>query len=400
MSRHQVSGPPLRQGRRSAVRAPRAAAVVALVLVVATPVSLRATPAGGHATTLVPKSDMQVTVTASAGFATGFTGPYTITAVNNGPQSAPAPITITDTLPAGLTYNSVTAPGGWTCTNTVQVVSCTLPGALAKNVTQTFTIVANITASAAASVTNIVTASDVANDDTNLANNRATVTSAVTVRTVTSVPTVVAESRLPSNGTNYTDTYVVQNTGNVVDSYTLAASVAPAAGVVTIISVNGVNGTTGTITNLAVNGTSTVTVAYSVPIGASTGATAVLKLTATSTFTASSTGAGDVTVTVVRAGISMSKQLYRDDQTTLVVGGVAPGEYVQYKVTVTNTGSAAASAVSISDPVPSAVTHIANTPDAVGWTMTVPPAGTITASLAGTLAAASSRYFWIRVRVK
>jgi uncharacterized repeat protein (TIGR01451 family) len=171
--------------------------VVALVLVVATPVSLRATPAGGRATTLVPKSDMQVTVTASAGFATGFTGTYTITAVNNGPQSAPGPITITDTLPAGLTYNSVTAPGGWTCTNTVQVVSCTLPGALAKNVTQTFTIVANITAAAAASVTNIVTASDVANDDTNLANNRATVTSAVTVRTATSPGRFAAQSTHP-----------------------------------------------------------------------------------------------------------------------------------------------------------------------------------------------------------
>jgi uncharacterized repeat protein (TIGR01451 family) len=371
-----------------------------VALVVAMPVSLRATPAGDAVTAMAPKSDMQVGVTASVGFATGSNATYTITAINNGPQSAPGPITITDTLPAGLTYTSVTGPAGWTCSSSGQVVSCTLPGALTKNVLQTFTIVAAITTAAAASVTNIVTVSDFSNDDTNLANNRATVTSAVTIRTVTSVPSVAAESRLPSNGVNYTDTYVVRNTGTIADSYTLAATVAPAAGVVTIISVNGVNGTTGATGVLAVNATSTVTVVYSVATGAATGATAVLKLTATSIVTASSKGAGDVTVTVVRAGISMSKQLYRDDRTTLVVGGVSPGEYVQYKVTVTNTGAAGATVVSVSDPVPAAVTHVANTPDAAGWTITAPPAATVTASLAGTLAASASRYFWIRVRVK
>jgi uncharacterized repeat protein (TIGR01451 family) len=401
MSRHRVSSTRSPQRRTSTVRASRAAVAAALTLVVALPVSLRATPAGRVGTAMAPKSDMQmVSVTASAGFATGFNSTYTLTVTNNGPQSAPGPVTVIDTLPAGLTFVSATPPAGWTCVNAAQVVTCTLPGALAKSVPVTFTIVATVTTAAAASVTNLATTSDGANDDTNLANNRGTVTSAVTIRTVTSVPSVAAESRLPSNGTDYTETYVVTNTGNILDSYTLAASVVPAAGVVTIISVNGVNGTTGTTGALAVNATSAVTVVYSVAAGAATGATAVLKLTATSTFTASSTGAGDVTVTVVRAGISMSKQLYRDDQTTLVVGGVTPGEYVQYKVMVTNTGAAGATAVSVSDPVPGAVTHIANTPDAAGWTITAPPAGTITASLAGTLAASASRYFWIRVRVK
>jgi uncharacterized repeat protein (TIGR01451 family) len=400
MSRHRVSGPHAGEARIPAARAARATAALAVGLIISMPVSLRATPAGGGATAAGPKSDMQmVSVTASPGFASGFNATYTLTVINNGPQSAPGPITVIDSLPAGLTFSSATAPVGWTCSAAGQAVTCTLPGAQVKFVTLTFTIVAAITSAVATSVTNIATVSDGANDDTNLANNRGTVTSAVTVRTVTSVPSVAAESRLPSNGINYTDTYVVSNTGNISDSYTLAATVAP-AGVVTIISVNGVNGTTGTTGVLAVGATSTVTVVYSVATGAMTGATAALTITATSTFTGSSTSAGTVTVTVVRAGISMSKQLYRDNQTTLVVGGVSPGEYVQYKVTVTNTGAAGATTISISDPVPSAVTHIANTPDAAGWTITVPPAATITASLAGTLAASSSRYFWIRVRVK
>jgi uncharacterized repeat protein (TIGR01451 family) len=401
MSRPSVSRS--RHGKASiaAARASRAVAALVLALVVSRPGSLGATRAVGGARAALPKSDVQmVSVTASAGFATGFNSTYTLTVTNNGPQSAPGTVTVTDTLPAGLTFVSATPPAGWTCANAGQVVTCTLPGAMAKNIPMTFSIVATVTTSAAASVTNIATISDGANDDTNLTNNRGTATSAVTIRTVTSVPTTAAQSRLPSNGINYTDTYVVTNTGNVSDTYTLAASVVPAAGVATIISVNGVNGTTGTTGVLPVNGTSTVTVVYSVAAGAATGATAALQLTATGGVTATATSTGTVTVTVVRAGIAMSKQLYRDDQTTLVVGAVSPGEYVQYKVTVTNTGAAGATAVSVSDPVPGAVTHIANTPDAAGWTITAPPAGTITASLAGTLAASSSRYFWIRVRVK
>ena len=46
---------------------------------------------------------MAITVVASAGFASGANATYTLTLTNNGPQSAAGPITVTDTLPAGLT---------------------------------------------------------------------------------------------------------------------------------------------------------------------------------------------------------------------------------------------------------------------------------------------------------
>jgi uncharacterized repeat protein (TIGR01451 family) len=103
---------------------------------------------------------------------------------------------------------------------------------------------------------------------------------------------------------------------------------------------------------------------------------------------------------VTRAGITMAKQLYRDDRTTLVNGAakVTGGEYVQYRVTVTSTGGADATTVSITDPIPAEVTYDSATPDAAGWTI-VTGAGTLTADLAGTLAAGASRFFWIRVRV-
>jgi conserved repeat domain len=343
---------------------------------------------------------MQVTAAASAGFATGGSATYTLTLDNNGPQGAAGPITVTNTLPAGLTYTSVTGTGSWVCSTLGQVATCTWAGTYNKNVPTTITIVAFITGTAPASVTNVATVSYPGLDDSNLANNTASTTSAVTVRSVATTPDGATITHLPSNGTNYTQTFVITNTGGISDSYNLVASVAP-AGIVTIVSVAGTAGSTATTTPVAAGATRNVDVVYSVATGAATGASATITLTATSIVTNASSNAGDLTVTVTRAGITMAKALYRDDRTTLVTGpaGVSVGEYVQYRVTVTNGGGAAAATVSVSDPIPGQVTYDSATPDAAGWTIAT-AAGTLTANLAGTLPAGTSRYFWIRVRVK
>jgi uncharacterized repeat protein (TIGR01451 family) len=311
---------------------------------------------------------------------------------NNGPQSAVGPITVVNTLPAGLSYSSVTS-AAYTCSTSLQVATCTRAGTLAKNINETITIVALVGASAGRTVTNVATVSYPGSDDSDPSNDTATTTS--NVYKVATTPDAATVSKLPSNGTNYTQTFVVTNTGGASDSYTVAASVAP-AGIVTIVSV----APAGTAA-LAPDSAANITVTYSVATGAATGATATITLTATSTLTSASTNAGDLTVTVARAGITMTKALYRDDRTTLVTGpsAVSVGEYVQYRVTVTNGGGAAASTVSVSDPIPGQVTYDSATPDAAGWTI-VTASGTLTANLAGTLATGASRFFWIRVRVK
>ena len=400
MSRHPDPASPRGGVRSSVARSKGAAAVAALASVVLALTPSRARASTDETAALVPKSDMQVTAVASAGFATGGNATYTLTLDNNGPQGAAGPITLTNTLPAGLTYTSVTGTGSWTCSTLGQVATCTWAGTYNKNAPTTITIVALITSAAPASVTNVATVSYPGLDDANLTNNTASTTSAVTVRSVATTPDGATVSHLPSNGTNYTQTFVVTNTGGISDSYTLVASVAP-AGVVTVVSVAGVAGSTATTTPVATGGTRSVAVVYSVATGAATGASATLTLTATSIVTNAASDAGDLTVTVTRAGITMTKALYRDDQTTLVTGpaGVSVGEYVQYRVTVTNGGGAPASAVTVSDPIPGQVTYDSATPDAAGWTIAT-ASGTLTANLAGTLAAGASRYFWIRVRVK
>jgi uncharacterized repeat protein (TIGR01451 family) len=352
-----------------------------------------------------PVADLAITaLTASATWAVGTAETYTITVRNNGPYPATG-ITLVDTLPTGLQYTGFSG-AGWACSNALQIVTCTRAAALA-SATNATNLVLNVTVlgTVAPSVTNAATVSG-ALADQNLANNRATATTPVTVRSVAVTPDAGTATRLPNNVTNptYTQVFVVTNTGSLTGTYNVVATVAP-AGVATIVSVNGVAGSTGTTgaTALAANGgTSNVTVVYSVAAAAATGATATITLTATSTGAAPvATDAGNLTVTVARAGLSMAKALYRDDRTTLVSGGVAAGEYVQYRVTVTSTGSADATGVSVADNIPAQVTYVTAAGDLAGWTFApAAPSPTLTATLAGVLTSGSSRYFWIRVRVK
>jgi uncharacterized repeat protein (TIGR01451 family) len=204
-------------------------------------------------------------------------------------------------------------------------------------------------------------------------------------------------TKLPSNGTNYSFTFTVTNNGNGLDNFNLVASHPGSA--VTIVSVNGVAGSSTTISSIAAGAAPTIAVVYSVG-NVAAGTADTVKLTATSVGDNTKTDAGFADLTVIRPALSMTKAAYRDNQTTLLVGGdlVLPGEYIQYKVTVTNNGSAPASSVQITDAMPAQVTYQSSTQDAPTWTLNF-SSGTLTADLTGTLAASASRFIWIRVRI-
>jgi uncharacterized repeat protein (TIGR01451 family) len=232
-----------------------------------------------------------------------------------------------------------------------------------------------------------------ANSDTST-----TTLSPIAVAGISVTPDAGTVSRLPSNGTQYTATYTLTNPGGVGGTFNLAASTANGA-VLTIVSVNGTAGASGSIA-VGAGGTQTVDVVYTIATGAAAGSTAGLTLTATSSTDPSTTDTGSYTVTVIGASVSMTKEAFRDNQTTAIGAGdrVLPGEYIQYRITVTNTGASAASNVSVSDPLPAQVTYQSASGDAAGWTISE-STGTVTAGLA-TLAPSASRFFWIRVRVK
>jgi uncharacterized repeat protein (TIGR01451 family) len=220
-----------------------------------------------------------------------------------------------------------------------------------------------------------------------------------TNRGVVTTPDAATLDRLPSNATNYTYAFSVQNTGNASDIFNLVGSTPGTF--ITIVSVNGTAGSSSTV-SIASGATATVNVVYTVA-NVAPGSTEQLVLTATSQASALATDAGDVTVRVVKAALSMTKVAYRDNQVTVInntTDRVLPGEFIQYKITVSNSGLASASSVSITDALPAAVTYNAASGDiGADWSISQ-LAGTVTANLTPALASAGSRFIWIRVQVK
>jgi len=204
-------------------------------------------------------------------------------------------------------------------------------------------------------------------------------------------------THLPSNGTNYTFTFAVQNAGNGPDDFNLVASHPGSA--IGIVSVNGEAGSSASISGVAAGASQNVDVVYSV-LDVAAGTRDTLVLTATSVADNGVSNAGSADLTVIRAAAAITKVAYRDDQTTAIgAGTVVPGEYIQYKVTVTNTGTAPASSVQVTNAVPAEVNYVSAAGDAAGWTIGF-SSGTVTADLGGTLATSASRFIWIRVQVK
>ncbi|HEX2040416.1 MAG TPA: DUF11 domain-containing protein [Acidimicrobiales bacterium] len=72
----------------------------------------------------LPSADLAVEKTPVGDFVAGGTGGYVLTVTNQGPSDSPGPVTLTDTLPEGMTF--VSAEGaGWECSAAGRTVTCT-----------------------------------------------------------------------------------------------------------------------------------------------------------------------------------------------------------------------------------------------------------------------------------
>jgi uncharacterized repeat protein (TIGR01451 family) len=119
--------------------------------------------------TLVP--DLTLTKTHTGNFTQGGTDSYTITVNNVGSASTTGAVTMTDTVPTGLTATALSGTG-WTCALT-PTVNCTRSNAPAANASYpAITLAVSVANNAPATVTNTAT---VAGDgETNTANDTAT----------------------------------------------------------------------------------------------------------------------------------------------------------------------------------------------------------------------------------
>lgn len=205
---------------------------------------------------------------------------------------------------------------------------------------------------------------------------------------------------LPTNAAPpYQFTFAVQNTGNGPQDFNLTGG-SPGSAVITIVSVNGTAGTTSTIAGLAAGASQNVIVEYTIA-GVPAGSTDTLYLTASPAGSPATTDDGFADVTVIRPALTIVKEAWLGDRSAQIAGDVLPGDFIEYHVTVTNTGTAPASSVVVTDDLQVAdVTFISTENTGAAWSSISFASPTVTATLAGPLAAGGgSAEFWIRVQV-
>lgn len=81
---------------------------------------------------------------------------YRIAVTNTGPNATSAPVVVSDPLPTGLEYVSVSG-SGWQCGVGGQVVTCTYAASVAVGATTAFVLTARVTAAAGTEVVNVAT---------------------------------------------------------------------------------------------------------------------------------------------------------------------------------------------------------------------------------------------------
>ncbi len=113
--------------------------------------------------------DISIEKTHTDKFVKGSKAKFNFTIRNTGTILANGPLTVEDTLPAGLTYSSVMG-AGWSCNANGQKVVCANTSNLAVGASTSFSMEVNISSSIADSVRNVATVS-IPGEETTYANN-------------------------------------------------------------------------------------------------------------------------------------------------------------------------------------------------------------------------------------
>ena len=276
-------------------------------------------------------------------------GTFTINVSNVGTGTVAGPITVTDTLPAGLTPVSATTPvgSGWDpCSIAGQLVTCVHPNGAGLAVgasLQPITLTVDVALSAAPSVINTVSLSNA--NDTNPTNN--TYSDPVTIN---SADIGVAKSVLPieaMEGATVVFTITATNNGPSDATGIVLDDLLPAG--LTYVSSTTTQGTynsaTGVWTIGSLPNTASATMTITATIDAGTAGTT---LTNTALRSASSPPDSDPTndsASAVLRVLNPSMTVVKSSTTTSLS---APGT-VTYSYLVTNTGNVTLTGISLTD---------------------------------------------------
>ncbi len=301
----------------------------------------------------LPQADLSLTKTAPATAVAGETVTYSFTVTNDGPSDAAGTV-VTDTLPAGLSFQ----PTGSSpqCTSSNATVTCNL-GTLTPGQVVNLTVVADV-ASSVPDGTSIENDASVESDatDPDPSNNDDSAQTEVDREADLSIDKAASSSTVVA-GSNATFTLTVSNAGPSDASNVVVADTLPTG--MTITGVNTTDGTcSGIGTNLgcsilAVAAGDTVTITVDVDIDSSVANNTILTNTAQATSSdpdpdpSNNEDSVDVTV-AAEADLRLAK--------TATPNPVVAGQTVTYVLTVTNDGPSDALAVSVTDTLPTGLT--------------------------------------------
>lgn len=293
-----------------------------------------ASSANDSATTaLTPETDVTITKTGPASAFPGGPLAYTIVVTNQGPSNA-ADVTVSDVLPASLTFVS----NGGDCATAFPCLLGTIPAAQSRTIVATFDVPVTYAGPPAIQNTASVTTSTA---ETNTANNQATATTTLSAETDLQIAKSGPASATP--GARLLYTIDVTNGGPAAAASVTVDDPTPAG--LTFVSTSGACSTPFpcTLTSLAAGETRTITATYDVP---RTYAGGPIANTATISGggadpTPSNNSASTIARFTATSDVTVTKTV---DRPTAAVN-----ETVVFTVRVDNRGPAAATGVQVLD---------------------------------------------------
>jgi uncharacterized repeat protein (TIGR01451 family) len=307
----------------------------------------------------------------SGSFAAGGTGSYTLR-VNNftGTLQTAGSITLTDTLPAGLTYSSYSGTN-WACTSAPPVVNCTYSGAAlapGSGASSPLTLVVNATIPG--TLTNTAQASGGgASSPSAIVSDPTTVTGSVKLTivktgTVQASPggllsyQVAVSNAGPQAATNVAFSDPVP-AGLAIKGTVACAPVAPAT--CGTVSVSGQN-VTSTIASIGVGGKVTFTINTAPPAtGYASSYTNTATIVPPSYLTNTGTTTASLTTSVAQSyGLNKTVRNVTAGEATGGTSNTAKsGDVLEYALTFTNLTGTGLSTTTISDTLPAQTTYVA-----------------------------------------
>jgi uncharacterized repeat protein (TIGR01451 family) len=152
--------------------------------------------------TTVLSPDLTISKSHTGNFTQGGTGAYSLTVGNTGTAATSGPVTVTDTLPTGLSVTAGTVAltgtnaANWSCNAVGQVITCTSSTAIANGASSTFGFNVAVASNAPASLINSVSVSGgneaIANNGNNSATDPTTVAAVSTSANVLLVKRITA----------------------------------------------------------------------------------------------------------------------------------------------------------------------------------------------------------------